>query len=474
MEAIFRLKWELSPDNGPLSRQLADHIRKCVCSGEISARDKIPSSRSLSSELEIARGTVTTAIDMLIAEGVLEARAGSGTFVAEDASVLRVPIPARSYDNMPLPEAVPLPDVDEASSGVIDLRPCRPSLEAFPVKAWRRCMSEVAGRVPESDYGDPRGEAELRQEICRYLRRARGLSVSSDEIIVTNGAVHAMHILSAVYLKNSDKVVFENPGYPLARQMFALAGAQVIPCGVDANGLIVEELPRSGKNVKFVYITPSHQFPTGGRLSLGRRRALIEWAAKHGALIVEDDYDGEFRYDVPPLAPLAAMSHGSVVYFGTFSKTMFPGLRIGFAVAPRPIIDAMSAFRTISEYAPATPNQRALARFIAEGDYEKHVLRMRRLYSAKRRVLFQRTRDAEIPASLDGLDSGLSVLLKIESRYAAREVSRNALRTGVLIPPVTRYDVTGSLDDDALVFGYAAPSVDEIEAGLRQLIALSK
>ncbi|MEQ9142917.1 MAG: PLP-dependent aminotransferase family protein [Parvibaculaceae bacterium] len=466
----IQLKFTLDEKLGSLSPQIAEHIRQAISAGELKAGDRIPASRKLANDLGVARGTVTVAIDLLVAEGVLEAHPGSGTYVSHAAADLFTSERAcRVEGAVQPPQSVPQPDIDIEVRNVIDFRPCRPSLEAFPVQIWRRCMSAAVSSVPSSDYGDPRGDEMLRQNILDYLRRARGLSATTDQIIITNGSVHAMHILSRLYLDEAANVVVENPGYPLARQTFELCKAGIIACPVDENGLRTDELPDKNHNVKFVCVTPSHQFPTGYRLSLERRRALIEWADANGALIIEDDYDGEFRYDVPPLAPLAALSPDSVVYCGTFSKTMFPGLRIGFAIAHREVIDAIAAYRTISEYAPNAPLQKALSIFIADGHFAKHIYRMNRIYASKRRRVADTLKELNAPAKLTGLDSGLSVLMTLTGSMSASNLSGRAQQNGVLVPPVSRYDALKKLTDDALVLGYASASEEEISMGIEHL-----
>ncbi len=291
---------------------------------------------------------------MLLAEGILEARIGSGAFVSEAARKTRHNLRPPNHPILEVPSFLLEPDVDLPAVAKIDFRPCRPSLEAFPLQAWRRCLSPADSATPSADYGEPLGHSQLRHAISDYLRRARGLTASPEEIIITNGAVHAMHLLAAIYLDKRSRVVVENPGYPLARQTFQLAGAEIISCGVDEEGLCVDRLPKKPTCVKFVYVTPSHQFPTGSRLSLSRRQALIDWADLHGIFVLEDDYDGEYRYDVPPLAPMASMDTHRVIYCRTFSKTMFPGLRIGFAVAPQPLIQLMAKMRTSTECGAST------------------------------------------------------------------------------------------------------------------------
>lgn len=404
-----------------------------------------------------------------MAEGLLEARTGAGTFVADEARYIRQEPPERCASPVRYVTRLEDPDVDLQRNVDIDFRPCRPSLESFPLNAWRRCMSVATGRMPQSDYGDPKGTLYLRKVLSDYLRRTRGLAVSPDNIIVTNGAVHAMDLVASLLLDDQTTAVFENPGYPLARQVFLRTGAKIHYSDIDEHGIVTSDLPGDEQKSGLAYVTPSHQFPIGSRLSLQRRRELINWAERQGAFIVEDDYDGEFRFDVPPLAPLATMAPGSVIYCGTFSKTMFPGLRIGFAAGPEELIDAMSVQRAISEYAPNEPIQGALALFIEEGEYERHVLRMRRLYSKKRRAVSEMLGDH---GKLSGIDSGLSALLEIQGPVDANEISKQLEALNILVPSVTRYDVNNRQSRNALVFGYAEPSIKQIEKGVKTLIRL--
>jgi len=464
-----QINWEIDPSKGRLASQLSAQIRTAIGDGKLSPGDKLPATRQLAKELRLARGTIATAIELLVAEGLLEARTGAGTFVADEARYIQEE-PIKSLSS-PIGYVTPVaePDIDLPKKARIDFRPCRPSLEAFPLNAWRRCMSAATSSLPQSDYGDPKGTLYLRRVLSDYLRRARGLSVSPDNFIVTNGAVHAMDLLALLLLSDQTTAVFENPGYPLARQVFSRTRAKMHFCEIDENGIVTDDLPFDGQMGGLAYVTPSHQFPIGSRLSLQRRRELINWAEARGALIVEDDYDGEFRFDVSPLAPLAAMAPNFVIYCGTFSKTMFPGLRIGFAAGPEDVIDAMAAQRTISEYAPNELIQRALANFIEEGEYERHVLRTRRLYKKKRRVVAELLGDH---ARLSGIDSGLSALLEIQEPFKAAEVSKDLERLGILIPCVSRYDINLAQSRNALILGYAQPSIEQISKGINALIDL--
>lgn len=463
----IHIRANLKRDGGPLSDQLADHIRHMILRGDLRSGDRLPSSRILAQEQKIARGTVITALEILIAEGLVATRTGIGMFVAPDVALLEKEAPSQQKATKIKLNSIHSPDIDKAHNVQIDFRPCRPSLEAFPVQAWRRCVSLAASAPVSPDYGDPKGDIQLRTEICAYLRRARGLAAHPEEMIITNGSVHAMHLLATVYLSSRSKVFFENPGYPLARQTFALSGAQLKYCNVDDAGLMTEGLPQRAPASSLVYVTPSHQFPTGGRLSLGRRHALIDWARQQDALIVEDDYDGEYRYDVAPLSPLAALARDCVIYCGTFSKTLFPGLRIGFAIAPRSIVDAMAAYRAITEYSSNDITQRALCHFIENGQFERHIHRMRRIYRKKGKFIADFLEDRALPAHLSGLDSGLNGLMHIDDKRSIQKMSERARRKGVLIPPLDRYRAEDVDSCESVVIGYAAPQIAEIEKGLK-------
>ena len=468
------LRKGLAEDTAGITHNLTVLIREVITRGDVSPGERLPPSRKLAADLGVARGTVGNAIDTLVAEGLLETRIGAGTFVADAASCL-----GRSNSNRKRqtfkqrPRRLARPDIDGPATAKIDFRPCRPSLAEFPLKVWRRSVSFASATLPSADYGDAKGQPALRDAICDYLRRARGLHTSAENVIVTNGALHAMHLAATLYLEKGSRVVVENPGYPLARQLFENAGAHTVACPVDEHGLVTDALPAKVAKLKFVYVTPSHQFPTGSRLSLARRRALVDWAERHGVLILEDDYDGEFRYDVPPLAPMAATDNNCVIYFGTFSKTMFPGLRIGFAAGPSSLIDAMAALRTFSEYAPNDLNQKALAHFIENKHYERHIHRMRRVYSKKRNALASAIDNLDAGADLAGIDSGLNAMIRLPKTLKGRAVAAAAAENhGVLVPSIRRYAATRSIRDNALIIGYAAPTVDEIQKGVRALLPL--
>jgi GntR family transcriptional regulator/MocR family aminotransferase len=451
--------------------EITAQLRHMLDSGVLCAGDKLPSSRTLAADLGVARGTVVAALDTLIAEGFLIARRGSGTFVSRACNGTS---PRTVSRTKPPPRIkTVLPDIDAAFAGALNFQACRPSLEAFPQSAWRRATAHAASRLPRSDYGDPQGELELRIAIAAYLCRARGLDVNADEIIVTNGAIQAMHVVSNLYLAKGSGAAFEDPGYPLARQAIAMTGARIHAIGVDQDGMRVADLPADGGDLRIVYVTPSHQFPTGQRLSLSRRQDLLDWACRNDVLILEDDYDGEFRYDIAPLPPMASMCvSGLVAYFGTFSKTMFPSLRLGFAAGEKFLIRDMAAYRAVTDYQTNSLAQLALATFIENGEFEKHVHRMRRLYAKKRQCLRSAIDDSRLDGVLTGTDSGINALIRLNTDIPASNIANRARLKGIYVTPIARYNLTATFPDNALIFGYGAVSEQQIVAGIDKLAAI--
>lgn len=471
--ASIALKSELDFESGSLIQQLANLMRDAIRNKELKTEDRIPPTRKFADELGVSRGTVSTAIEILMAEGLLESKIGSGVFVSRDAQYIQDEQNkiAGSFIS-PLKNGI-IPDTDDIRDCAFDFRPCRPATDLFPRGVWKQCFTKASSIIPAPDYGDPRGDLQLREAIAGYLQRSRGLTASAEEIIITNGAVHAMHLLASLYLDKDSKIIVENPGYTLARQTFQVAGATVLTCGVDEDGLIVDALPKDAKDIQIVYVTPSHQFPIGSRLSLGRRRTLLDWAQRNRVIVVEDDYDGEFRFDVPPLAPLASMDNNCVYYCGTFSKILFPGIRVGYAVAPKPLIDKLASHRLLTEYAPNDITQTALYHFIAEGHFEKHILRMRREYATKRIAVTEALCEYLPDCSLSGLHSGLHGVVEMNGAGSrAKDVAARAEQNGILIPPIERYNFRGKLKRNALVLGYAAHTTEEIRKGIQLLGSL--
>lgn len=415
----------LDPGSGRrTSAELFGQIRQAIVSGRLAPGDQLPPSRQLAAELGVARSTVTTVYGRLGAEGFVTGRAGAGTLVARGASR---PAPGRSgpgssgtgaprRPSVLMPRSPsPSPSATAAVSAPpprIDLRIGSPDPALFPVADWRRVVTAVA-RHPPPGYGPAAGLPELRGAIARWIGRWRGVDADPEQVVVTAGAQHAFDLCAQVLVGPGDVVALEDPGYPPARALFERHQARVVGVPVDREGIVVDELPA---DARLVLVTPSHQAPTGVVLSAARRRALLDRAATDGMAVIEDDYDTEYRYVDRPLEPLHLLDRdGRVVYVGTFSKSLSPSLRLGFAVLPEPLVGAVAGVRTLVDHGPPYLLQAALARFLGDGLHDTHLRRAGRAYRQRHRVVtdeLSRLADAGLVSSPVG-SAGLHVAVSL-------------------------------------------------------------
>ncbi len=444
----------------PLYRQLVDEIRAAILGGRLRPGDRLPATRVLASSLGVSRVVVTSAYEELVAEGYLEARRGSGTYVTR-ALQGACPIPRR------VPQQGSVRREVASGGSVVDFAPGRPSVERLHPAAWRRMWRAVARELPPAGYGDPAGDPELRAAIAAYLARARGVVCSAEDVLITSGAVEAVDLIARAFLRPGDRVAYEDPGYPAARRALRNRGLDVVPVPVDDDGIDPDRLPPSAS---MVYVTPSHQFPLGGRLPLARRIALLEWANAKGALVVEDDYDSELRFDGPPLPALAGLdASGRVIYLGTFSKVLLPGLRVGYLVAPPELRERLLELREPPDAHTPWPVQRALAAFLRSGDFDRHIRRMRRHYAALRAALRQHLDPVKPVARLRGLEAGLFAFLELAPELDAQEVSRAAAQRGVLVRTLEPYYL-GPPTRSGILLGYGGLSLEEVHRGAAVLV----
>src|SRR6516164_3544743 len=405
----------------PLTSQLAGQLRGALADGRLGTGERLPSTRTLAGLVGVSRTVVTAAYAQLFAEGWVEGRHGSGTFVADGAPGHPA---ARSRPEPALPlwgARDGLPELDGDS--MIDLRPGIAWTEGIERAAWRRAWRS-AGTGVTGDLPDPRGRPELRTALTGYLRRSRGVHCSADQVVVTRGVAGSLGLLASL-LRPGDQVGVEEPGYPSARAVFAAHGLRVVPCPVDSGGLRVDALPG---RLRLVYVTPAHQYPLGARLSVPRRRALTAWARDTGTLIAEDDYDGEFRYDVAPLPALFGMDPEVVVYLGTTTKILTPAMRVGWlAASPGLAARLAAAGGTLGEYASG-PAQDALLSLVTTGDLERHIRRMRHDY-ARRRAAMTAVFGGGAAGRLLGDEAGMHMVL--ETSEPAGDVAVAAAARGV-------------------------------------------
>jgi GntR family transcriptional regulator / MocR family aminotransferase len=453
-----------------LEKQLLAQWRSAIFSGRLLGGSRLASSRKLAQELSINRNTVIAALEQLLAEGLLEARRGAGTFVSH--SVVPHHQPRRAPNQARWLRDVAAPPTDTRPPQPLEFCIGLPSRQEFPMQAWRQAWRQAAATIPSPDYGVAAGEPSLRQEIAAYLHRARGLLCQPEDVLVTNGAIQAIHLIAQTTLLNGDGVAFENPGYSMARVALEQHRAQIVPIDVDEDGLKVENLPNGTRAPVLVYVTPSHQFPTGGRMSLARRMALLSWAEENDALILEDDYDSEFRFDLPPLPPLASLdTFGRVAYIGTFSKILSPTLRLGYVVATPALKKRLEAHKTIADYHSNTQSQLAMAHFLQSGALEHHIAKMRRVYASKRSVLVQALKPLEPVASVVGLKAGLNILLRFAPDVQLDAVVQGCLQRGVLVTDVERYTIAGLKNQwHGLVLGYGGLLENQIRQASAVLV----
>jgi GntR family transcriptional regulator/MocR family aminotransferase len=452
-----------------LTGQIYGQLRAGIVEGRLAANARLPSTRDLAAQLGVSRKTTLDVFERLIAEGYLHTRAGDGTFVAEGLTRLPFaqaePVSARAratgiWRKMPERMAMPMPPAHETldcdfKGGVTDKT-------LFPYDAWRRCLNQALrtqARATDgfAGYRDPGGEQELRLGIARYLGFSRAVVCNWQDVIVTQGAQQALDLLARVTIQPGDVVAIEEPGYPPARALFAALGARIAHVPVDGEGIVVQKLPR---NTRLVYVTPSHQFPLGMPMSLERRIELLEWAAKRGAVIVEDDYDGEFRFEGRSVESLKSLDRaGLVAYVGTFSKTLFPDLRLGYVVPPVTLSEPIWNAKQTCDWHSCMLTQTALGAFMLDGEYAKHLRRMHKAYAERRAILIERLR-GELAPWFEPLPSTAGIHL------VARLVGSLHENDGI------RAFYAGEPAQQGVLFGYGGTSAAAIERGMKRLAAL--
>ncbi|MFD6135592.1 PLP-dependent aminotransferase family protein [Isoptericola sp. NPDC060257] len=441
-------------------RGLEDALRDAVTSGRLAPRTRLPSTRALAADLGVARGTVAAVYAQLAAEGWLDSRVGAGTWVA-------APVGAT-------PAVAPPP---AAEPDLLDLRAGIPDASGFPRAAWaasaRRAATEAA--TAHLGYGDPLGDAELRHALAAYLARVRGVRTEPGAVVVTHGFGELLALVCrALAARGARRVAVERYGHAAHREVVAAAGLDVVPVAVDGDGLDVAALAELS-GIDAVLVTAAHQFPTGVALAPDRRRSLVAWAARTGAIVVEDDYDGEFRYDRRAVGAVQALAPDHVVYAGTASKALAPGVGLAWGAVPPALVADLAHQRRLSGVRPDRLAQLTLARFLDDHGYDRTVRSRRAVYRARRRRL-QEVVDARLPGCrLVGMDAGLHGLLELPAGVPERAVVRAAATRGLRLAGLAELDATGGGPDDDgpqhVAVGFGAPPGHRYEAALDALVA---
>ncbi len=469
----------------PLHTQLYEQLRGAMLSGSLAPGTRLPSTRELARDLGVARNTVLNAFEQLGAEGYLEGRVGDGTYVSAQVpdDLFRVERDSRLRGRPS--EAASLSargrQIESASVSPAvyggkprPFRTSTPALDAFPYQLWSRLLLR-RWRQSGRDlllYGDPAGYRPLREAVARYLGAARGVRCHPDHIVLTHGSMHALELVTRVLLDAGDAAWIEDPGFLGARAALTTAGARLVPAPVDDEGMNVDAAVERCRHARLAYVTPSHQYPLGPTLSLRRRLALLQWARRTGAWVLEDDYDSEYRYTGKPLPSLQGMdADGRVIYVGTFSKVLFPAIRVGYIVSPPGLTPAFVAARSLDGHATASLDHAALSDFIVGGYFARHLRRMRMIYAARQRSLLSAAR-SELTGLLDihPSDAGMHVMGWLPDGVDDRSAAKTAASHGVEVTPLSAYSLE-SLKRGALRLGYTGYAPKQLWEGTRRLAA---
>jgi GntR family transcriptional regulator / MocR family aminotransferase len=464
----------------PLHRQIYDGVRRAILDGRLPPGTRLPSTRSIAGDLAVSRMTVLDAFAQLSDEGYLVGRVGSGTHVSRTIPDTRLTAAA---GRPLLPGAGPRPSLSERShlfEGGLGkpaapgrpFWPANPAVDAFPVREWATRLARHwrSIRRSELEYGAPSGHRRLREALAAYVGRARGVRCTGDQVMVVNGAQQAFFLCAQLLLDPRDVAWMEEPGYPYARLALRSTGARVVSVPVDEEGLVVARGRGRGSPPKLVYVTPAHQCPLGVAMTVSRRLELLQFARDRNAWVLEDDYDSEYRYGSRPLPALQSLDRdGRVVYVGSLSKTLLPALRIGFAVLPPSLVEPFGAVRAVIDRHPPGVEQGALAAFIEDGSFERHIRRMRALYLERRQVLLEGLRAGVGDAiRVGGTDAGLYVVGWLHGVAGEPEVVASAAAHGVAVVPLSGF-YQGTPPRPGLVLGYGAYSPAAIRDGARRL-----
>jgi GntR family transcriptional regulator/MocR family aminotransferase len=459
----------------PFYLQIYEGVRAAITSGRLSPGQRLPSTRTLAEELQISRYPVFSAFDQLLQEGYLDGKVGSGTFVRYNIpDEVSRPIGARRpplhTDSTPLaPSAAG--DEPRRTSDIGPLAVSCPALDRFPSEIFGRLIRRHA--TPPSEllaYGDPAGYGPLREAVAEFLRTARAVDCDAGQVLIVSGSQMGLMIAALALTKSESAVCVEEPGYPGAKEALCIAGATVIPVAVDKEGIDVSALARLDAPVSLVHVTPSHQYPLGMSMGLARRLELLRWAARANAWIIEDDYDSEFRYASRPVGSLQGMdSDNRVIYLGTFSKVIFPALRLGYMVVPRELVDTFIRVRTALDILSPTLPQLVVNDFLRDGQFARHLRRMRAVYMGRRDALLEAIQeDAADVLTLGNTDAGLHVVAFLRDGIDDHEVVRRAASLGIHPSPLSSCYM-GPGARSGLLIGFGSSDEPVLRSAVRTL-----
>ncbi|GAB7536406.1 PLP-dependent aminotransferase family protein [Burkholderia sp. 3C] len=456
--------------SGPVFRQIIRQLRERIDNGVLPCGTRLPPTRDLAQQLGIARNGVVEAYDELIADGVLEGRGRSGTFVAASRGI------AAPRRQTIVRQSSVLGRIDNENGKTVpqpatafDWRLGQVNVRALPLEAWRNACREAGRHLPPAGYGDSRGESGLRHAIAHWLHEHRSVSVDPDQIVVTHGTGQALHLVARTFLRDGDLCAVEDPGYPGANWAFARSGATLRHVPVDDEGVLVERIMESPGIPALVHVTPAHQYPLGGRLSGPRRRSLIDLARMHGTVIVENEYDCEFHYAGTRYPPLFASAPDNTLLLSTFAKAVSPSLRLGFIAAPKAAATALAAHIERERVHVSWPVQKIVETLLVSGELDKHLRRVRRHYGAMRDLVRARLADYVGEIDLSGDEGGLHVVVAGRERAFDRELRRALNSRGIVFNEVREFAGSTLEESNGFLLGYAHMDLDDLSVALDEL-----
>lgn len=444
----------------PLYRQIFQQISERILRGEWCEGERIPSSRDLACSLEISRKPVLEAYELLTAEGFIENRVGAGSFVASGVR-LHPPPKRRNSEHLPV-GFLPV------RQDIVDFRSGLPDLSSLPIARWQKLNQEVLFRAAPMDfaYQQPEGRIELRQEICRYLGRHRGLFCRPEQLVITSGTTQAIGIIGALFQDHSGICLLENPVTRDIPQILQARGMEIHRISVDEKGCRPQDFPQNYRP-SFAYLTPSHQYPLGSVMPVERRIRWIELARERNFYLVEDDYDSEFRYQGPPVSTLCSLAPERVIYIGTFSKTLFPALRTAYLVLPEEWIDRSRKLKWITDLHNAPLNQLVLAEFLKEGAYTRHLLRMRKLYRKKRDLLLELIEKyTPAPYRVLGHHTGMHLCIQFPGRIFNQDFLDSLEEKGARVYPLWEHQENPEEGRDTFILGFGHLDEEKLKRGI--------
>lgn len=450
--------------NISITRQLCDQLRDLIIQGKLKPGTRLPPTRKLSEEYKIARNIVIEVYEQLIAEGFLETITGSGTFVAEGI------LPMIKGDNN---ISIKRETYKEKDTDIIDFMSGVPDLKLFPYRQWMKCFKE-AMELPKEEilgYGSTSGDFSLRKNIADYLLRFRGIHCYPEQVIIISGASQGFLLIAKTFSDTFNSICLEEPNVDFIPDIFSKMNYTLEPVEVDDYGIKVENFVTT-KERKLILLTPSHQFPTGSILSIQRRQMVIEWAKKTDSLIIEDDYDSEFRFKGVPIPPLLNLDNERVIYVGTFSKNLSPGLRLGFLILPQRLCDNLKKIKyDLNMFSPQI-NQKILSLFISHGYFERHIYQMNKVYKKKWQTLTQTLKDSfGDDIKIQGSEGGLHIALEFNPQKYSHIDWEKSVEYKVKVYPFNLYSLKNKEYKNKIVLGYGNLSLDEIKKGVERLFS---